>query len=141
MGNKQADAGRDGRTRLARSNSHRRKRGQGNVIFPCSADHEQGWQPYPVDPYSAIWDDHTYTSTFFPCRCCCLLVFSFLSRSFSSLTPRAQSSPAMSCGSFGVMWIAATFHRRVYELTRAVLKKLEHAQKREPFRTLEDFGL
>ena len=30
----------------------RRKRGQGNIHFPCSADHEQGWQPYPVDPYS-----------------------------------------------------------------------------------------
>ena len=29
-------------------------------IFPCSADHEQDWQPYPVDPYSAICDDHTY---------------------------------------------------------------------------------
>ena len=27
---------------------------------PCSADHEQDWQPYPVDPYSAICDDHTY---------------------------------------------------------------------------------
>ena len=26
--------------------------------FPCSADHEQDWQPYPVDPYSAICDDH-----------------------------------------------------------------------------------
>ena len=30
----------------------RRKRGQGNTHFPCSADHEQDWQPYPVDPYS-----------------------------------------------------------------------------------------
>ena len=30
------------------------------VRFPCSADHEQDWQPYPVDPYSAICDDHTY---------------------------------------------------------------------------------
>ena len=28
--------------------------------FPCSADHEQKWQPYPVDPYSAICDDYTY---------------------------------------------------------------------------------
>ena len=28
--------------------------------FPCSADHEQDWQPYPVDPYSAICDDHKY---------------------------------------------------------------------------------
>ena len=35
-------------------------RGQGNIHFPCSADHEQDWQPYPVDPYSAICDDHTY---------------------------------------------------------------------------------
>ena len=24
----------------------RRKRGQGNMYFPCSADHEQDWQPY-----------------------------------------------------------------------------------------------
>ena len=31
----------------------RRKRGQGNIcIFPCSADHEQDWQLYPVDLYS-----------------------------------------------------------------------------------------
>ena len=37
--------------------------------FPCSADHEQDWQPYPVDPYpvdpySAICDDHTYIHTY-----------------------------------------------------------------------------
>ena len=38
----------------------RHARGQGNVQFSCSADHEQDWQPYPVDPYSAICDDHTY---------------------------------------------------------------------------------
>ena len=38
----------------------RRERGQGNVSFPCSADHQQDWQPYPVDLYSAICDDHTY---------------------------------------------------------------------------------
>ena len=34
--------------------------GQGNVHFPCSADHEQDWQPYLVDPYFAICDDYTY---------------------------------------------------------------------------------
>ena len=28
-------------------------------MFPCSADHEQDWQLYPVDLYSAIYDDHT----------------------------------------------------------------------------------
>ena len=39
----------------------RHVRGQGNIHFPSSADHEQDWQPYPVDPYSAIiCDDHTY---------------------------------------------------------------------------------
>ena len=37
----------------------RRGRGQGNIHFPCSANHEQDWQPYPVDPYSAISNDHT----------------------------------------------------------------------------------
>ena len=31
-----------------------------NVHFPCWADHEQDWQPYPIDPYSAIREDHTY---------------------------------------------------------------------------------
>ena len=31
-----------------------RERGQGNIHFPCSADHEQDWQTYPVDPYSAV---------------------------------------------------------------------------------------
>ena len=32
---------------------------QGNINFPCSVEHEQDWQPYQVDPYSAvICDDH-----------------------------------------------------------------------------------
>ena len=39
----------------------RRERGPGKKHCPCSADHEQDWQPYTVDPYSAIGDDHTYT--------------------------------------------------------------------------------
>ena len=37
-----------------------RERGQGSVNFPCPADHEQDWQPYPVDPQSATCDDHTH---------------------------------------------------------------------------------
>ena len=45
---------------VSRDQILRHARGQGNVNFPCSADHEQDWQPYPVDPYSAICDDHTY---------------------------------------------------------------------------------
>ena len=45
---------------VSRDQILRHARGQGNVHFPCSADHEQDWQPCPVDPYSAICDDHTY---------------------------------------------------------------------------------
>ena len=37
-----------------------RERRQGNIVFLCLADHEQDGQPYPVDLYSAICDDHTY---------------------------------------------------------------------------------
>ena len=48
---------------VSRDQILRRERGQGNVHFPCSADQEQDWQPYPVDPYSAICDDHTYMHT------------------------------------------------------------------------------
>ena len=36
---------------VSRGQILRRGRGQGNIHFPCSADHEQDWQPYPVDPY------------------------------------------------------------------------------------------
>ena len=49
---------------VSRDQILRHARGQGNINFPCSADHEKDWQPYPVDPYSAICDDHT---------CCCCL--------------------------------------------------------------------
>ena len=48
---------------VSRDRILRHARGQGNIIFPCSADHEQDCQPYPVDPYSAICDDHTYIHT------------------------------------------------------------------------------
>ena len=49
---------------VSRDEILRHARGQGNVHFPCSADHEQDWRPYPVDPYSAICDDHTYIHTY-----------------------------------------------------------------------------
>ena len=45
---------------ISRDQILRDARGQGNINFPCSADHEQDWQPYPVDTYFAIYDDHTY---------------------------------------------------------------------------------
>ena len=37
---------------VSRDQIFRRKRGQENIHFPCPADHEQDWQPYPVDPYT-----------------------------------------------------------------------------------------
>ena len=53
--NEQAGAEQKGRTCFARPNSQART-GQGNIHFPCSVDHEQDWQPYPVGPYSAVSD-------------------------------------------------------------------------------------
>ena len=43
--NERADTRRDGRSRLARSNSQARTGSRKND-FPCSSDHEQGWQTY-----------------------------------------------------------------------------------------------
>ena len=44
---------------VSRDQILRRERGQGNFHFPCSADHVQDWQPYPVDPCSCYMCDHT----------------------------------------------------------------------------------
>ena len=49
-GDEQADAGRDCQT-VSRGQIFRREREQDNIHFLCPADHEQDWQPYPVDPY------------------------------------------------------------------------------------------
>ena len=46
--NEKANAGRDGRTSLARPNFLRRT-GTGKYSFSLLADHEQDWQPYPID--------------------------------------------------------------------------------------------
>ena len=45
---------------VSRDQILRHVRGQENINFPCSADHEQDWQSYLVDPYSAITDYYTY---------------------------------------------------------------------------------
>ena len=61
---------RDGTTEtVSRDQIFRHVHGQGNSNFPCSADHEQDWQPYPVDPYSTIYDDHKYIHTYI--HTCC----------------------------------------------------------------------
>ena len=46
---------------VSRDQILRPERGQRNIQFPCSADHEQDWQPYPCDPYSCYMCDHTST--------------------------------------------------------------------------------
>ena len=53
-------AGREGRPCLARPNSRYEQGQERGKHVPCPADHEQDWQPYPVDPYSAEESaDHT----------------------------------------------------------------------------------
>ena len=56
MENEQADAGRDGQIRLARTDSLARLgTGKNPSSQLSSADHEEDWQPYlMVDPYSAL---------------------------------------------------------------------------------------
>ena len=49
---------------VSRGQIFRRERGEENIHFPSPADHEQGWQSYPVDLYSAKSDDHTYIPLF-----------------------------------------------------------------------------
>ena len=58
-GDEQADAGRDYRP-VSRDQILRRERGQENIHFPSSADHEQDWQPYLVGPYSCYMCTYTY---------------------------------------------------------------------------------
>ena len=56
---------RDGTAELvSRDQILRYAQGQGNIHFLCSADHEQDGQPYPVDLYSAMCDDHIYIDTY-----------------------------------------------------------------------------
>ena len=49
---------------VSRDQVLRRERGQVNIHFPCSADHELDWQPYLVDPYTCytlyMMAIHTY---------------------------------------------------------------------------------
>ena len=46
---------------VSRDHTLRRERGQGKKHFHCLADHEQDWQLYPADLYSAESAGHTYT--------------------------------------------------------------------------------
>ena len=48
---------------VSRDQILRHERGQGNIDFPCSADHGQDWQPYPVDPFSCYMCDDIMSIT------------------------------------------------------------------------------
>ena len=45
---------------VSRDQILRHERDREIFMFPCSGDHEQDWQPYPVDPYSYDMSEHTY---------------------------------------------------------------------------------
>ena len=78
---------------VSRDQILRHVRGQENSNLPCSADdYEQNWQPYPVDPYSAIiCDNHAY----------------ILRSAIQRFRPR--SSGRLMVGTFG--WIHKIFQR------------------------------
>ena len=39
--------------------------GNDGVLAAGIAHHQLDWQPYPVDPYSTICDDHTYIHAYY----------------------------------------------------------------------------
>ena len=49
---------------VSRDQTLRHERGQGNTNFPCSADHGQDWQPYPINRYPSI----VYAMAIYTCR-------------------------------------------------------------------------
>ena len=53
---------------VSRDQILRHERGQGNIHFPCSADHVQDWQPYQVDPYSCYMCADRYIITYIPSK-------------------------------------------------------------------------
>ena len=57
-GDEQADSRAGTAEPVSRDQILRRERGQGNIHFPCSADHVQDWQPY-----SRYMRDNTYIHT------------------------------------------------------------------------------
>ena len=61
----------DGTTEsVSQDQMFRRERGKGSIYFSFSVDHEQDWQPYPVDLYSCIcstmFTSSMYTAKMFP---------------------------------------------------------------------------
>ena len=75
---------------VSRDQILRRERGQGNIIFPCSADHVQDWQPYPVDPYSANGKSLSWTGLTREWWCCTVDLVSRLDMSTCQTSIKAD---------------------------------------------------
>ena len=67
---------RDGTAEPSRETKFSGTHGDRGIFFSCSADHEQDWQSYPVDPYSAKCDDHPSIHTYYSTKKTVLRVFS-----------------------------------------------------------------
>ena len=78
---------------VSRDQILRHARGQGNINFPFSADHEQDWQPYPVDPYSTIYI-HTYIHTYI-LRCPRTLFKQVLRNIYGTYNKQYAGTPAV----------------------------------------------
>ena len=81
---------------VSRDQILRRERRQGDVYFPCSPDHEQDWQLYPVVACSTISDHNTiffYRSTI--CRKVTVNIYFFASepQQFVLSLPSFSSAP------------------------------------------------
>ena len=118
-----------------------RHAGTGEYSFSLFSCHEQDWQPYPVDPYSALFDDHTYIHTYI------LYQYSFTSlmkkrnttttstRPNHTLPPSETSKPC----SFDWQVVTAASEPSRGRLLLAALAK--HPGRSLPPRALRCFGL
>ena len=78
---------------VSRDQILRHARGQGNINFPCSAEHEQDWRPYPVDPYSChnVMTIHTYIYIYYYIRLSHFFSFFFFNLTYSRWTSSLPS--------------------------------------------------
>ena len=98
---------------VSRAQILRHAQEQGNINFPCSADHEQDWQPYPVDPYSATCDDHTYIHT----------VWSAASISESEIQAIIEKTDCLTYKLVVLPWyLHHSFYRRVQHLFLIIIR-------------------
>ena len=118
---------RDGTTNpVSRDQIPRHARGQGNIPFPCSADHEQDWRPYPLDPYSAICDNQKRCVKLPPRPLGLCRVFSAIYLSIFKTSPRIigpLASIIHDAVTMGQVQVKATFERKRYIMISHILRQ------------------